>query len=266
MDELENHYPGMLALYADACGGNQSIAGITSVKNTDPLERAKSFGHILAQHVIRIMEAPMADVTGPIQAKLKSISLPLAPPIRYEEVLELANKFPENVGFVPRGELEASNWVRMMLRYYEKNLPFPKRTDEMICTYDAYLINKSDSELLKKYSSSLSKDYPNQFEQVIVARIGKMAFVAMQGEVCAPIGMRIKDAFRRDMPIMVSAYMGEQNLYIPTRERVRKQVYQGVVIQTQFASPVGWALEVEDEIAHGVINMINSVMEITQTR
>ena len=27
--------------------------------------------------------------------------------------------------------------------------------------------------------------------------IGPLCFVSMQGEVCAPIGMRIKDAFRR---------------------------------------------------------------------
>ena len=216
--------------------------------------------------VIKIMESPMEDVTGPIQTKFEQVSLPLAPPISYEEVLELSKKFPKDAGFVPTGPLEATNWVRMMLRYYEKNLPFPKRTDEMICTYDAFLINKADSELLEKYSSSLSKDYPNGFEEVIVSRIGRMAFVAMQGEVCAPIGMRIKDAFRRDMPIMVFAYMGEQNLYIPTRELVRQKAYQGIVIQTQFASPVGWAPEVEDEMVNAVIQMTSSVVKDMQTK
>jgi len=88
-----------------------------------------------------------------------------------------------------------------------------------------------------------------------------MAFVAMQGEVCAPIGMRIKDAFRWDMPIMVFAYMGEHNLYIPTRELVRLNAYQSRVIQIQYASPVGWAPEVEDEMVNGVIEMVRSMIE-----
>ena len=86
-------------------------------------------------------------------------------------------------------------------------------------------------------------------------------FAAMQGEVCAPIGARIKDAFRRDMPIMVFAYMGEHNLYIPTRELVRLKAYQAKVIQIQYASPVGWAPEVEDEMVNGVIRMVRSIVD-----
>jgi hypothetical protein len=88
-----------------------------------------------------------------------------------------------------------------------------------------------------------------------------MPFVAMQGEVCAPIGARIKDAFRRDRPIMVFGYFGEHNLYIPTRELVRQKAYQGIVIQIQYASPVGWAPEVEDEMVNGVIRMVRSIIE-----
>ncbi len=78
----------------------------------------------------------------------------------------------------------------------------------------------------------------------------------MQGEVCAPIGMRIKDAFRRKMPLFLGAYMGEHNLYIPTRELVRLDAYQAQVIRSQYASPVGWAPEVEDEMVNGVIKVI----------
>jgi hypothetical protein len=78
--------------------------------------------------------------------------------------------------------------------------------------------------------------------------------------------MRIKDAFRREIPIMVFAYMGEQNLYIPTRELVRQKAYQGIVIQTQFASPVGWAPEVEDEMVDGVIKLTKEVMGIRESK
>jgi neutral ceramidase len=259
MDEIEKHYPGIMALYADACGGNQEPVNVTGLTTKDPLERTLAYGHSVAKEVIRVMDSPMEEITGPIKTNMDHVSLPLAPPATYEEVMELTKKYPENTGFVPTGPLEATNWVRMMLRYYEKHLPMPKSTGDMICTFDAYLINKSDNELLEKYSSSINRDYPNIFEEVIVSSIGKMAFIAMQGEVCAPIGMRIKDAFRREMPVMVFGYMGEQNLYIPTRELVRKKVYQGVVIQTQFASPVGWAPEVEDEMVDAVIRLTKSV-------
>ena len=89
--------------------------------------------------------------------------------------------------------------------------------------------------------------------------IGPLCFVAMQGEVCAPIGMRIKDAFRRQMPLFLGSYMGEHNLYIPTRELVRLDAYQAQVIRTQYASPVGWAPEVEDEMVEGVCKVVTKM-------
>ena len=88
-----------------------------------------------------------------------------------------------------------------------------------------------------------------------------MPLVAMQGEVCAPIGARIKDRFRAERPIFVSAYMGEHNLYIPTRELVRQQAYQARVIQIQYASPVGWDPSVEDEMVNGVIDMVEKILD-----
>lgn len=266
IDELEKRYPGMSALYGDACGGNQFGQEVRNMNYNGAEEKPKAFGHLLAREVIKIMEAPMEDITGPFHSKLDRVSLPLAPPIPYEEVLELAKEIPKDIGFVPHGINEKTNWIRMMLHYYEKNLPFPKRTDEMICTHDGYLINRSDQELLEKYAYSINNDYPLIFEEVIVSRIGKMAFVAMQGEVCAPIGMRIKDAFRAKMPIMVFAYMGEQNLYIPTREIVRNNAYQAEMIHSQLASPVGWAPEVEDEMVDAVIQMTKSIMINSQTK
>ena len=48
MDEIEKRYPGILALYGDACGGNQSAATEAGSANSEPLERAKAFGHIVA--------------------------------------------------------------------------------------------------------------------------------------------------------------------------------------------------------------------------
>ena len=47
--------------------------------------------------------------------------------------------------------------------------------------------------------------------------------------------LRVKDAYRRQMPLFVGSYMGEHNLYIPTRELVRLDAYQAQVIRIQYA-------------------------------
>ena len=65
---------------------------------------------------------------------------------------------------------------------------------------------------------------------------------------------------------MVFAYMGEHNLYIPTREIVRQNVYQAQTIQIQYGSPVGWAPEVEDDMVNAVIAITKSMMEDSQTK
>jgi hypothetical protein len=88
----------------------------------------------------------------------------------------------------------------------------------------------------------------------------------MQGEVCAPIGARIKDAFRADGPLFVTAYMGEHNLYIPTRELVRQNAYQAQVIQIQYACPVGWDPGVEDEMVTNVVRMVQNILGQAGTR
>ena len=83
------------------------------------------------------------------------------------------------------------------------------------------------------------------------------------GRGLAPIGMRIKDVLRQKMPLFVTAYMGEHNLYIPTRDLVRTDAYQSQVIRIQYASPVGWAPEVEDEMVKGVLKVVTEVTGIS---
>lgn len=274
MDAIEARLPGVQAMYADASGGNQfplrpkgfkrlpRKPGESPSKDEQMTRAAKALGEELARVVLEIAEGPLEDVTGPITSAIEVLSLPLAPPISRAAALELAKEFPQDTGFVAYtlGPHRDTNWVRMLLRYYEKGLPFPTTTNDMICTDDTYLIHKKDQEYLAKYDSSIHDTFPGVYEEVIVAKIGPMAFVAMQGEVCAPLGMRIKDRFRRDTPIMVFAYMGEHNLYIPTRELIRLGAYQARVIQIQYASPVGWAPEVEDEMVNGVVRMVKAIM------
>lgn len=272
MDAVEAKYPGALAMYFDASGGNQFVRRPENYtkeladarrEGDDAVDAvlqkyAEEIGAKLADVAIDIAEnADFVDVTGPLSSSYEIFSLPLGEPISREEAEKLLEKVPDDVGFVAYPhDHRNTNWVRMLLRYYDKGLPFPKETTDMICTDDTYLIHKEDKEFLEKYDYSIDDELPCIYEETIVAQIGPMPFVAMQGEVCAPIGARVKDAFRADMPIFVTAYMGEHNLYIPTRELVRQNAYQAQVIQIQYASPVGWDPSVEDVMVEKVIDMV----------
>ena len=276
MEEIEATFPGVLAMYSDASGGNQfprqpadwetrtATAREAGAELYDALleARARELGHDLAAAVTRIAAGPLEDVTGPITSSIEVVGLPLAPPISRDEALRLAEEFPVDVGFVHYpNRYRGTNWVRMLLRYYEQGIPFPTTTTEMVCTDDTYLIHETDQEFLDRYDDRIHDRLPCVYNEVIVARLSPMPIVAMQGEICAPIGARIKDRFRADRPIMVFGYMGEHNLYIPTRELVRLQAYQAQVIQIQYASPVGWAPDVEDEMVAAVVRMVEAIID-----
>jgi hypothetical protein len=275
MDYIEEAIPGVQAMYCDASGGNQFVIrppgsqqAAIKARQEGPealdrllAENARRLGRELAEVTLRIADRPLQDVTGPIRSVKKNLDLPLADPIPLEEARKLATRVPEGTGFVPYpNDYRGTNWVRMLEYWYENKIPFPKSLSELVCTDDTYFIHKTDKKMLKKYDYSLHDDLPGEYEEVIAATIGPMVFVAMQGEVCAPIGMRIKDAFRRDRPIFCTAYMGEHNLYIPTRELVRLKAYQARVIQIQYASPVEWSPDVEDEMVNGVIGMVEDLI------
>ena len=276
MDMLETSFPGMQAMYADASGGNQypRMRAVLRRELNQEKDRGIEYANrILSKHtqalarkladaVLEISNGSMQDVTGPLKSRLEVLSLPLGPPISETKARALAEKYPDGLGLVPYpNKHRGTNWVRELLYWYEKGLDFPTTTTEMVATDDTYIWLKSDQEMLGLYKNSIHETLPCVFEEVLVAQIGPMPLVAMQGEICAPIGMRIKDAFRHEMPIMVFGYMGEHNLYIPTRELVRLKAYQAKVIQTQYGSPVGWSPEVEDEMVSGVIQLVNSSLD-----
>ena len=278
MDEIEAAMPGVQAMYCDGVGGNQFLRRpadyldrIRRAKNENPKALdaymqlvTEDVAGQLARATLKIAEGELVDVTGPITSSYEIFSLPLAPPMPEAEARELADRVPMDVGFVPYPhEDRSTNWIRMLIRYYDEGLQFPTKTSDMVCTDDTYLIRKDDKRFLEMYADNIDETYPSVYEETIVAMIGTMPFVAMQGEVCAPIGARIKDAFRADGPIFVTAYMGEHNLYIPTRELVRQDAYQAQVIQIQYACPVGWDPSVEDEMVANVVRMVDSTAQQT---
>lgn len=272
MDEVEAALPGVQAMYADSCGGDQFIKRpenlnkkIVDAKKKGGEEAAQAIrlkftqdtGSKLAKAALKIARGKMQDVTGSIRSTHDRIALPLGDPISLEEAQKLAQSVEEKKMVAYPEEARGSNWVRNLLYWYEKDLPFPKTTADMVCTDDTYFIHKSDADQLAKYDDSLHDTQPCEYEEVIVSQIGPMTFIAMQGEVCAGIGLRIKEALKDTGPVFVTSYMAEHNLYIPTRKLVELNTYQAKVIQIQYASPVPWSLDVEDV-------MVDSVLEITR--
>jgi len=247
-DTIEERLPGALALYADACGGNQfTVKGMNA-----EVGEVQALGHELAEAALSVVNGPMQDVTGPLHSTFEVIPLPFAEPMPYEEAKELAAEFPADIGFVPYPHKDReSNWVRSLIQHYEEKTPFPTKTTDRVCTDDGFLVQQLDTP----------REFECRYEEAIAARIGPLVFVAMQGEVCAPIGMRIKDQFRYETPIMVFAYMGEHNLYIPTRELVRLNMYQAQTLQIQYASPVRWDPAVEDDMVRAVKRMVRNLMK-----
>lgn len=244
MDELEVAMPGALALYADGCGGNQFCYPPPGI--TDALAACRQRGHDLAEVVLRVANGPMEEITGPISSQLKVVDLPLAEPLPYQRALELARGIPLDIGFVPFPDpRRPSNWIRALIKHYREGIPFPTKSSDYTCTDDAYLVPKLPQP----------RKYECRYEEVLAATVGRLNLIAIQGEPCGPIGARIKDALRHKSPTMVFGYFAEHNLYIPTREIVRQDVYQSQVIRIEYASPVGWAPEVEDEIVMAVLGL-----------
>ncbi len=250
MDMVEEYF-SCLAMFADACGGNQFTRNFMHADEAI----VKKYGNELAQEVIRVAKESREPIDGKIRSSFKVVSLSLARPMPREYAEKLALFYPIDIGFVPFPDPRRdSNWIRSLIRHYREGIPFPTKSSDKICTDDGFLVEENPD----------GREFPCRYEESIVAKIGKFILVALQGEVCAPIGMRIKDAFRYNYPIMVFGYMGEHNLYIPTREIVRLGLYQARVIQEQYASPVGWAPTVEDEMVSAVKEQISEIIRMDE--
>jgi hypothetical protein len=286
MDLIEERWPGVQAMYADQCGGNQ-FPGDRNAYRAEMMEarkkgpenvdrwmeaRARDLAATLANRTLEIASGDLITIEGAISSSMERFDLPLAEPMSYEDAKAMyaerkeRDKIPDDIGFVPYpNDFRSTNWMRMLLRYHEEGIPFPKMTGDMVCSDDTYLVSFEDKEFLEKYDYSIHDEMPCIYNEVIVAKIGPMPIVAIQGEVCAPIGMRIKDTFRRERPLLIFGYMGEHNLYIPTREIVRLDAYQAQTLRIQYASPVGWDPSVEDVTVKGVVRMVRDIIDATES-
>ena len=126
MEELEEKVPGAVAIYADACGGNQYT--LAPEGTTDFLAACKARGHQQPQAALEIANGKLEEIGGPIESRLELIDLPLDDPIPYHRALELARDVPMKAGLRPFPDpLRDTNWIRQLVRHYKESIPFPKR-------------------------------------------------------------------------------------------------------------------------------------------
>ena len=247
MEELETQFPGSVAIYADACGGNQYT--FAPEGSADALQACKARGHELAQAALEVASGKLVDVSGPIESRLELVDLPLADPVPYPRALELARDVPMDAGLRAFPDpLRDTNWIRQLVRHYKEGIPFPKRVSEYVCTDEEFLLQQLPAP----------RRYPCRFVEVLGAQIGRLTLLAIQGEPLTEIGMRIKEVLRQRGPAMVFGYFAEHNLYVPTRENVRLDLYQAQALRVQYTCPVGWSLDVEDEILKGALAVVGA--------
>jgi hypothetical protein len=247
MEELETQFPGTVAIYADACGGYQYT--FAPKGSADALQACKARGHELAQAALEVASGKLVDVSGPIESRLELVDLPLADPVPYARALDLARDVPMDAGLRAFPDpLRDTNWIRQLVRHYKEGIPFPKRVSEYVCTDEEFLLPQLPAP----------RRYPCRFVEVLGAQIGRLTLLAIQGEPLTEIGMRIKEVLRQRGPAMVFGYFAEHNLYVPTRENVRLDLYQAQALRVQYTCPVGWSLDVEDEILKGALAVVGA--------
>ena len=250
LDAVEASVPGAVALYGMACGGDQTFIERDDLAGTDAAAELR--GNELAREVLAVASGSLEDVTGPLDAHLDLVDLPLAPPLPYHEALGLAKEVPLDIGFatVPEQRSERqNNWIRALLRHYREGIPFPTKTSELVCLDEGRLVLNREAP---------PSPFPCRFVEVLHGRLGRLRLVAIQGEPVTSLGMRIKDKIRQTEPVLLFGYFAEHNLYIPTREMIRQEIYAARVLQDQYGCPVGWDPGVGDAFVEKVLELVEN--------
>jgi hypothetical protein len=99
--ELEESYPGSVALFVQNCGGDANpLPRIRGVENDQQaIELARIYGHILAEAARQVMTGKMIAIDGPIRAAMGQTELFLQPGLPVEE---LRSRLPAATGIVRR--------------------------------------------------------------------------------------------------------------------------------------------------------------------
>jgi hypothetical protein len=113
----------------------------------------------------------------------------------------------------------------------------------------------------KVYKSGIMQGYPDgtfkekQGWDITVVRIGDQFIqVGLGGEICCPIGLRIKDELRGNM-VMVSGYTNANSGYFPSQTQIAAGGYE--VFSNLHYKP--YTPEAEDILVYGVMQTVKEL-------
>lgn len=88
-EELEETYPGAIALFVQGCGGDANpLPRIMSSDSPEAVELARAYGKILARAVDLVLKGKMTPIDGPLRTAYAVIQIPFRTPPTQEMLQE----------------------------------------------------------------------------------------------------------------------------------------------------------------------------------
>jgi hypothetical protein len=217
--QLEQSYPGAIALYAQGCGAD--INPLPRYQGNDPqlqlysVELAKTYGKIAAVAVDVILHGKMKAVEGPVRAAYSLVDVPFHNvPSRQELETRAHNERPDGVA--------DRRWAQYMLGRMAKEGKLPDR-------------------------------YPYPLQ---VWQFGRsLKFIVMGGEVVVDYSLRLKREYGWT-DTWVSGYSNDVFAYIPSVRVLREGGYEGGGAMIPYGQPAPFGAAVEEIIIEEIAELM----------
>lgn len=225
--ELKQRLGIPTALFLQGCGGdaktNNPVPGrpfnfLSPTMAT--VDQPAKFGKQLADDVCKVLAGNMQEISGPISVAAREIKLPVLSAWTGQGFIDSAAEANDQDPF--------SGPRRRMARMAKRMLDSMDQNGNYKVTQPADI-----------YAVRIGADYIH---------------VGLSGEVCAPIGLRIKDEMR-GKNVMVTAYTGPMHGYVPGQGQITAGGYE--VFTNPNRKP--YSPEVEDVICCEVDDLVQSI-------
>ncbi|MEN6626503.1 MAG: hypothetical protein ABFD69_09775 [Candidatus Sumerlaeia bacterium] len=226
--ELKQRLGGAPALFLQGSGGDAKPVNPTPGKpflflpnaQTD-VAATKARGVELADDVCEVLGGKMDEITGPIRYGHREVELPVM------SAWKGSGRW-----------LDAGSAVDP-----DDPLSGPRRR---MARYAKMMLDSMDEK--GNYKETQRSD-------IYCVRIGdEFIHVGMSGEICSPIGLRVKDELR-GCKVMFTGYTGYMNGYIPAQNQITAGGYE--VFSNPHRKP--YSLEMEDMLVCDTIDLVESV-------
>lgn len=227
--EMKKRLGGATALFLQGSGGdskpNNPFPGkpflfLPNAQSTPELTRA--IGVQLADDISEVLEGNMEEITGAIRCATREVKLPVL------SAWKGSGQRWIDAGSAPNPDDPFSGPRRRMIRYAK------------------WMLESVDEN--GNYMQMQPAD-------IYCVRIGdKFIHVGMSGEICAPIGLRVKDQLR-GCNVMFTGYTGPMHGYVPGQAQITAGGYEA------FTNPhhKPYSLEAEDMLVCDAMELVEAI-------